>query len=1274
MIHRRAGHGLGLLTLTRGAILLALVVTCLGAVFGPWGATPSSIANAGPRQVTPEPTATSLPESYRLAAVWDKTVPAPGLFDPAGVDIGRDGLVAIAERGNHRVSYWGFAGDLVRTLGSRGSDDGQLLAPEDVAVDVDRDRLYVADTGNHRVQVYRRSGSAAGTWPGMGTPRGIAADLDSGRVYVADATGHRLLVLDENGVLEATWGGFGRAAGQLDTPLGLAVGVDGLIYVADSGNRRVQWLDADGQPVGQLALDNRADAGGIPTDVGLDDNGDLYVTVERAVLRFRGRATPARPQPAYEQVKVVDPARGCLPSRPCYLPGEIAANHEGVQRLAYHPTIGLAVTYAPTVRFGDWAWVVPERDFTHFIPKVIAEPSSRHAHAPQRVDATDEPLYAQVLDTTGQLRVFRRDGAWYDPFHLWPAGPGQDLATAAGATGVITTNTVTVVDPTAFTGNLAWDSHALDPDQRTRRGRTGDLIPDYGWWNRALALSPTALACPPEGDSFQPVAVLNAGYGRLVLRLGPDGVYEEVGGRRAGRCQQLLASFGLPKAGQTFRAFSDVDYDARGQLTVLARDGGVIRYDDKGRSQGETQLAGLAHDAAEAIAVELAGVTFVLTGSGRILKHDDDGNLLAAWSVSELAGPGDFTDVTVGDDDRVIVTDAANDRLVVFEPDPEPVVEPPPGDSPCRLTPDKVANPTQLLLGDTTQVTLSLAGACAEPVDVALVVDGSCQMGGERLAKAREAAALLVDALRPDDRIAIVNFSDESGSARLRAGLAEDRATARAAATELGVDCLPPLLFPGRLADGRIADGLRAGREALSGPGSRATARKALILLSPSIFDRKTLRDRMDGQATPKITDREHALWEARRLWSAGVEVWTVGPGQDFRDRDPGDANDIQLPHPPDEGLLAALALPWDHYRYAETGGLPAVFAEIGAALAPSAGLQALEIVDRIPANMRLVPGSVQPPAAVLPDGSLRWAFADTDPAALPALTYDLEPLDPGHWPTNIEASADYIDAAGRSGHVLYPVPEVDVLAPTPTATATDEPTPTLVPSATSTATATATETPTATATPTASPRPSATRVPAAMYLPILLKQQCVPQVLAVDVALVLDTSSSMAGAKLDSAVAAARIFLSLLTFPRDHATLVAFNSDALVVRPLSGVRTEIESGLTSLPSGVGTRIDLGLSEAISELKGERSRTEAAAVIVLLTDGRPDGGTIGTVSGYAELARRLHITVFAIGLGEDVLPDVLQIVAGDPRRVYLAPGPADLEAIYREIARVIPCR
>ena len=70
--------------------------------------------------------------------------------------------------------------------------------------------------------------------------------------------------------------------------------------------------------------------------------------------------------------------------------------------------------------------------------------------------------------------------------------------------------------------------------------------------------------------------------------------------------------------------------------------------------------------------------------------------------------------------------------------------------------------------------------------------------------------------------------------------------------------------------------------------------------------------------------------------------------------------------------------------------------------------------------------------------------------------------------------------------------------------------------------------------------------------------------------------------------------------------------------------------------------------------------------------GKPNNWrSIEIASGVAQ---RVGVTIYAIGLGTDVRRDVLESITRDPNRVYLAPTAADLEAIYEDIARTIPCR
>lgn len=1262
----------------RVAAVFAAAGIALGAVAALAAGLDGSAEDAAdPERADPEQSAASTipPERYSLVTTWQPGELYSGVYHPEGIDVGRDGLIYVAERGNHRVSIWHQDGAPESPLGRNGSGPGELRAPEDVAVDVDRDRVYVADTGNRRVQVlHRRSGASLAIWGDLGLPRGIALGPD-GRVFVADAEGDRILVFDGEGRRQAEWGGPGRDPGQLDTPLGMAVGADGHLHIADSGNQRIQRLDGQGRPVEQLDLSNAGGPGGAPQDVGVDANGDLHVAVERGILVYRGRNYLKTLPPLREWV---DPRRDCRNPCACReFPPEVQS-HEGVRRLALHPTVGLFFTYAPALRNQDRVVAMPKRSFERVFPSAICAggPGWRHLYDPTRIDGGDDPYAAHTLDTSSYLRVHASGGSLYDRFHVFRGGPGADIAADrldARYTRVITGNEIHTTDLRCFLGCPPWRNEILDANMRSRRDRTGERIPDFLWWNTAVA-------------SRGSVAALDTGNQRVVVRAVPAAQDCGTGCAGGGLGQSALVSgFALNAPNAPFRAFRDLAYDSLGTLWVLARDGELLGFDTRGRPRPSVQLAGLRRRPLEAIAPTIESgrtVFFVLSADGWVFKHDAAGALLAAWELAEVAGPGRYRDLSVDPLGRVLVPDGAGDRILVFERQDGSPVEavPDPRGAPCRVAPDKVARPARLPLGETTELSLSLEGDCGPAqamADVVLVVDASCMMSGERLAAARQAGLAFVDAMhQPRDRLALATFTDEAGGARLVVPLTEDKERLRAALGSLRTECLPIPLFPERRADGRISDGLRAGREALFGPAARAGAGKALVLLSPSALDRERV-ERMHGRfiagsIESPVSEREHAAWEGWRLWEAGVRVETVGlgEGQTGLGRPPEPTPDLISMHPPDQGLLASLAAPAAGYRLAAAPAeLPAVFAATAGAIGDRVGFRSLTITDRIPANMRLVPGSVRPPATVEPDGSLRWHFRDVGLDGPPVLSYRLEPLDPGRWPTNIEARAVYTDGLDYAGASIFPIPEVEVIAPEPSPTHTPEPTPT--PRFTATGAPSPTGTPTALPPP---PGPTPTGRPGLAHLPILFREQCVPKPVPLDVALVIDTSSSMNGAKLATAREAGRTFVELLDLPEDRATVIGFDETAHLAQPLTGDRAALEAALDGLDTAVGTRIDRGLWAAVNELGGSRARRQADRVIVLLTDGRPQLGTEGNLRLAAGLARDLGAVVYAIGLGEDVLPAILLDIAGDAGRVYQAPSESDLVAIYRRVARIIPCR
>ena len=75
-------------------------------------------------------------------------------------------------------------------------------------------------------------------------PAGIAVDVD-GNVYVSDYALDRVLKLGSDGTLLAQWGGSGSSPGQFSAPFGVAVD-ERTLYVVDQLNSRVQKFGSDG--------------------------------------------------------------------------------------------------------------------------------------------------------------------------------------------------------------------------------------------------------------------------------------------------------------------------------------------------------------------------------------------------------------------------------------------------------------------------------------------------------------------------------------------------------------------------------------------------------------------------------------------------------------------------------------------------------------------------------------------------------------------------------------------------------------------------------------------------------------------------------------------------------------------------------------------------------------------------------------------------------------------------------------------------------------------
>ncbi|MCW5556924.1 MAG: hypothetical protein KIT22_03655, partial [Verrucomicrobiae bacterium] len=134
---------------------------------------------------------------------------------------------------------------LTAAWGSPGDLPGQFNRAEGIAAGPD-DAVYVADSCNHRIQVFDRDGKflrshgRAGSHPGeYSYPYDIRVASD-GTQFVCEFGNSRITVLDAQDRVLEVLGGAGAGPGRFANPWSIALDSKGNLYVADSQNHRVQ--------------------------------------------------------------------------------------------------------------------------------------------------------------------------------------------------------------------------------------------------------------------------------------------------------------------------------------------------------------------------------------------------------------------------------------------------------------------------------------------------------------------------------------------------------------------------------------------------------------------------------------------------------------------------------------------------------------------------------------------------------------------------------------------------------------------------------------------------------------------------------------------------------------------------------------------------------------------------------------------------------------------------------------------------------------------------
>lgn len=229
---------------------------------------------------------------------WGQYGRQPGMFmSPSSVAISNDGnYIYIVDTANNRIQKFTSSGEYVLLWGGPdyGTINGMFASPSCVAVNFEngQDFVYVADTGNNRVQKFDSFGNWISNLTGFNNPQGITFDYNFNYLYVADTGNNKIKKYDIWGNLILEWGGYGLVEGKFRYPRDIAADKENKVYVADGLNYRIQKFTSDG--VFELSWGSKGSRDGQFLDhfgVSVDGENNVYVADagNNRIQKFTGK-------------------------------------------------------------------------------------------------------------------------------------------------------------------------------------------------------------------------------------------------------------------------------------------------------------------------------------------------------------------------------------------------------------------------------------------------------------------------------------------------------------------------------------------------------------------------------------------------------------------------------------------------------------------------------------------------------------------------------------------------------------------------------------------------------------------------------------------------------------------------------------------------------------------------------------------------------------------------------------------------------------------------
>jgi uncharacterized protein (TIGR03663 family) len=184
--------------------------------------------------------------------------PKDAFWGPRAIAVDSQERVYVADTGNKRVRVYTKDGQYIRDIGAGGANIGQLDEPSGLAISPNG-VLYVADTWNRRISAFTLDGQPAllfaqpdgsftnwfkvrGWYDDLGNRPYLALDSQRNLLYVTDPDAGRVLVYNTDGSCAGSFGQLNRDKQdqtQFASVGGIVTDTQGNIYVADAGSGRI---------------------------------------------------------------------------------------------------------------------------------------------------------------------------------------------------------------------------------------------------------------------------------------------------------------------------------------------------------------------------------------------------------------------------------------------------------------------------------------------------------------------------------------------------------------------------------------------------------------------------------------------------------------------------------------------------------------------------------------------------------------------------------------------------------------------------------------------------------------------------------------------------------------------------------------------------------------------------------------------------------------------------------------------------------------------------